>query len=162
MNMIRYVSILCLLLAATLSAQDKKTAAKVERFDFRPLMQTDLGRVGNPESGEHRQVLFERCEAHFLRSCAAEVHGLERISGGREKVVYRLFVRQVHAVRRRARGAARKLRLGGGTGHGTLVKKSGGKDDFDFRWTVLWEKDGNDWLIIHEHVSVPMVAATKK
>jgi ketosteroid isomerase-like protein len=42
------------------------------------------------------------------------------------------------------------------TGHGTLTKKTGAKEDLDFRWTVLWDKEGSDWLIIHEHVSVPM------
>ena len=39
-----------------------------------------------------------------------------------------------------------------------MTKKSGAKDELDFRWTVIWDKEGTDWLIIHEHVSVPMGA----
>jgi ketosteroid isomerase-like protein len=44
------------------------------------------------------------------------------------------------------------------TGHGSLTKKSGGKDEMDFRWTVIWEKIENQWLIVHEHVSAPLAA----
>ena len=36
------------------------------------------------------------------------------------------------------------------------TKKDGTKDTFDARWTVIWEKRGNDWLIVHDHTSVPL------
>jgi len=36
---------------------------------------------------------------------------------------------------------------------GTL--KTGNKAAMDGRWTVVWEKKGDRWLIVHEHVSVP-------
>jgi ketosteroid isomerase-like protein len=36
------------------------------------------------------------------------------------------------------------------------TKKDGTKDTFDGRWTVIWEKRGSDWLIIHDHTSVPL------
>jgi ketosteroid isomerase-like protein len=26
----------------------------------------------------------------------------------------------------------------------------------NFRWTVVFEKQGGKWLIVHEHISVPM------
>jgi ketosteroid isomerase-like protein len=48
------------------------------------------------------------------------------------------------------------LAWGTATWHGELLKKDGGKDIFDGRWTVVWEKRGDDWLIVHEHVSVPL------
>lgn len=41
--------------------------------------------------------------------------------------------------------------------HATLTRKSGSKEDMLLRWTVLWEKQGDDWLIVHEHVSAPAV-----
>jgi len=34
--------------------------------------------------------------------------------------------------------------------------QNGAKDTFDGRWTIVWEKRGKDWLVVHEHVSVPM------
>ena len=34
--------------------------------------------------------------------------------------------------------------------------KNGAKFSDQGRWTVVWEKRGKDWLIVHEHVSFPM------
>ena len=39
------------------------------------------------------------------------------------------------------------------------VTKDGTTEGLDGRWTVLWEKRGKDWLIVHEHVSFPFGAA---
>jgi hemoglobin len=36
-----------------------------------------------------------------------------------------------------------------------LQHKDGTAEPLEFRWTVVWEKRGRDWLIVHEHVSVP-------
>lgn len=36
------------------------------------------------------------------------------------------------------------------------VMNNGAKSSMDVRWTVVWEKRGKDWLIVHEHVSVPL------
>ena len=35
------------------------------------------------------------------------------------------------------------------------IKKDGSTEVVNGRWTVLFEKRGNDWLILHEHVSIP-------
>ncbi|MBV8051909.1 MAG: nuclear transport factor 2 family protein [Acidobacteriaceae bacterium] len=37
-----------------------------------------------------------------------------------------------------------------------MMEKSGKDDRGDMRWTVVWQKEGGKWLIVHEHVSVPM------
>lgn len=37
-----------------------------------------------------------------------------------------------------------------------LVEKSGKHDLGTFRWTVLWQKQGGQWLIVHEHISEPL------
>ena len=34
--------------------------------------------------------------------------------------------------------------------------KDGSKDNTDGRWTSVWQKEGGKWLIIHEHVSLPV------
>lgn len=39
-----------------------------------------------------------------------------------------------------------------------VVTKQGAKQTLAGRWTVVWEKRGSDWLIVHEHVSVPLPA----
>ncbi|UQA57322.1 YybH family protein [Polyangium aurulentum] len=35
-------------------------------------------------------------------------------------------------------------------------QKDGKRVSTDARWTVVWERRGSDWLIVHEHVSAPM------
>lgn len=37
-----------------------------------------------------------------------------------------------------------------------MMQKSGKDDQGNMRWTVVWQKQGGKWLIVHEHVSVPM------
>ncbi len=37
-----------------------------------------------------------------------------------------------------------------------IVYKDGKKETNQARWTMLWEKRGDKWLVVHEHVSVPM------
>jgi ketosteroid isomerase-like protein len=34
--------------------------------------------------------------------------------------------------------------------------KDGSRLRLDGRWTLVWEKRGNDWLIVHEHASAPL------
>ncbi|MGH9532568.1 MAG: nuclear transport factor 2 family protein [Terriglobales bacterium] len=41
-----------------------------------------------------------------------------------------------------------------------ILRKDGGRELLkDLRWTLIWEKRGNDWLLVHEHLSVPMGTA---
>ena len=42
--------------------------------------------------------------------------------------------------------------------HADEVMKDGTKQQGDMRWTVVWQKLGPNWLIVHEHVSVPLAA----
>ncbi len=45
------------------------------------------------------------------------------------------------------------------TWHGELLKKDGSKQALDGRYTCVWEKRGNEWLVVHEHMSVPLAPA---
>ncbi len=40
--------------------------------------------------------------------------------------------------------------------HAELTGKDGSKLPLDGRWTLIWEKRGKDWLIVHEHYSAPI------
>jgi len=37
-----------------------------------------------------------------------------------------------------------------------MTHKNGKVDMGDLRWTVVFEKQGGKWLIVHEHVSMPV------
>jgi ketosteroid isomerase-like protein len=51
---------------------------------------------------------------------------------------------------------------GTATVHHVDVAKNGNKSEGDFRWTVIWEKSGTEWLIVHEHVSAPLGGGAAK
>lgn len=42
--------------------------------------------------------------------------------------------------------------------HCDMTKKDGEKEAMGFRWTVIWKKNkaANEWLIVHEQISVPL------
>lgn len=40
-----------------------------------------------------------------------------------------------------------------------MTDKSGKVTNLDCRWTVVWEKKGPHWLVVHDHFSAPMEAA---
>lgn len=42
------------------------------------------------------------------------------------------------------------------TFHLSATPKTGGAMEVDCRHTAIWEKRGGKWLIVHEHVSVPL------
>ncbi|MFL6438780.1 MAG: YybH family protein [Terriglobales bacterium] len=48
------------------------------------------------------------------------------------------------------------LYWGTATVHLDISPKQGNPMSLDVRWTVLWQKAGNQWLIVHEHVSAPL------
>lgn len=37
-----------------------------------------------------------------------------------------------------------------------MTTKAGKVEMGNFRWTVIWENEDGQWLIVHEHVSAPM------
>jgi ketosteroid isomerase-like protein len=48
------------------------------------------------------------------------------------------------------------LYWGTATVHLDIAPKQGNPMSLDVRWTALWQKQGNQWLIVHEHVSAPL------
>jgi len=42
------------------------------------------------------------------------------------------------------------------TFHGTINQKDGTSMQLAGRHTAIWEKRGNEWIIVHEHVSAPL------
>ena len=42
------------------------------------------------------------------------------------------------------------------TWQGELIKKDGARERMEGRYTAVLEKRSKDWLVIHEHMSVPL------
>ena len=156
--MIRKFAITGLLLAVGLSAQDKgknKNKGKMEQFDFHPLMQQVWDAWGTLDPANAARFYSKDSERTFFDLAPLKYTGWSDYAAGVKKVFAdyssaKFTLASEHVMQRPL------LAWASATGHATLTKKTGSKDDFDFRWTVVWEKEGSDWLIIHEHVSVPM------
>jgi ketosteroid isomerase-like protein len=48
------------------------------------------------------------------------------------------------------------------TWRGELTKKAGGTEQVAGRYTAVLEKRGKDWLLLHEHMSVPLGGGEEK
>lgn len=48
------------------------------------------------------------------------------------------------------------MAYGAATIRADVTDKAGKTESLTARWTVVWEKKGNQWLVVHEHTSVPM------
>jgi ketosteroid isomerase-like protein len=48
------------------------------------------------------------------------------------------------------------LYWGTATVHLEITPKQGSLMTLDARWTAIWQKQGKQWLIVHEHVSAPL------
>jgi ketosteroid isomerase-like protein len=46
--------------------------------------------------------------------------------------------------------------LGTATVHLDMVTQDGKSQSADWRWTVIYEKQNGQWMIVHEHVSAPL------
>jgi ketosteroid isomerase-like protein len=145
------------LAAVGLIAQDKaKDKPKMERFDFRPLMQQvwDAWSTLNPDNAA--RFYSKDAGRTFFDLAPLKYAGWSEYQAGSKKLLADYSSAKFTLNGDQHVGQRPATAWATATGHATLNKKSGGKDEFDFRWTVVWEKEGNDWLIIHEHVSVPM------
>jgi len=45
---------------------------------------------------------------------------------------------------------------------GEVANKDGSRFKIDGRWTTIWEKRGDKWMIVHDHFSMPPVESTPK
>ncbi|MBE3123637.1 MAG: nuclear transport factor 2 family protein [Planctomycetes bacterium] len=45
---------------------------------------------------------------------------------------------------------------------GDMVNNDGSSLKIDGRWTTVWERRGNAWLIVHDHFSMPLPEPTPK
>jgi ketosteroid isomerase-like protein len=157
--MVRKSLIAGLLVAVAVSAQDKsKDKPKMEHYDFHPLMQQVWDAWGTLNPDNAARFYSKDAQRTFFDLAPLKYTGWTEYAAGVKKM-FADYTSAKFTLSGSQHVAQRPtIAWATATGHGTLTKKSGSKDDLDFRWTVLWEKEGTDWLIIHEHVSVPMAA----
>jgi|SRR5271154_462745 len=156
--MFRRFVILGMLLAGLVNGQGKMGKAQADRFNFRQLMQQIWDGWGTLNPANTAKFYSKDVDRTFFDIAPLKYQGWSEYDAGVRKTFsdygsakFTLDADQ-HIVQRA------NFAWATATGHGTLTRKTGGKEEMNFRWTVLWEKIENDWLIIHEHVSVPLGA----
>jgi ketosteroid isomerase-like protein len=158
--MIRRFAVAALLLAGALNGQDKtKAKAKAEHYDFHPLM-TQIWEAWSTLNPDNAARFYSKdAERTFFDLAPLKYTGWTEYAAGVKKV-FADYSSAKFVLTGTSHVAQRPtIAWATATGHGVMNKKTGAKEELDFRWTVLWEKSGDDWLIIHEHVSTPMAAA---
>jgi ketosteroid isomerase-like protein len=153
-----------ILLAMLAGAQDKKTGPKMEHYDFHPLMEQVWAAWGTLDPANAARFYSKDAQRTFFDVAPLKYTGWSEYAAGVKKTFADYSSAKFTLTGTSKIFQRPNFAWASATGHGSFTKKAGGKDDLDFRWTVIWEKEGSDWLIIHEHVSVPMgsPAAPKK
>ena len=151
-----------ILLATLAGAQDKKAAPKMEHYDFHPLMEQIWEAWGTLDPANAARFYSKDAQRTFFDIAPLKYTGWSEYAAGVKKTFADYSSAKFTLTGTSKIFQRPNFAWASATGHGTLTRKTGAKDDLDFRWTVIWEKEGTDWLIIHEHVSVPMGAAAAK
>jgi ketosteroid isomerase-like protein len=156
LTMIRRFTVAALLFSGLLHGQAKTGKAPADRYNFRQLMQQIWDGWGTLNPANTAKFYSKDADRTFFDITPLKYRGWNEYEAGVKKSLadyssakFTLYSDQ-HVVQRG------KVAWATSTGHATLTRKSGGKEDMDFRWTVLWENIENNWLIVHEHVSVPL------
>jgi ketosteroid isomerase-like protein len=137
------------------AAQGEKKAAPAA-YDFKGLMQKILDAWSTLDPAKAAPFYAQEANRVFYDLAPLKYMGWKEYAEGVPKVLadytsLRLTLGKDAAAHQRG-----NLTWGTTTWHADAVKKDGSKEAMEGRWTVLWEKRGDDWLVVHEHFSVPL------
>lgn len=132
-----------------------QTPKPAEKYDFKALMQQIWAGWETLDPANTEKFYDKAANRVFFDVAPLKYNGWAQYADGVKKV-FADYSGAKLTLNNDARAYQRgNLAWGTATIHGALIKKSGGQDAMDLRWTVIWEKKGDEWLIIHEHVSTP-------
>ena len=156
-------AILLLTFALPLSAQSK-TPAKKAAPDFAAMMQKYLDAWGTLDPANAAPYYAKDAGLAFYDIAPEKYTGWSEYAAGvlatfgNDYQSGRFFLGddvQVHPGRTFAWATA--------TLDFEILRKDGGKELLKgCRWTLIWEKRGAQWLVVHEHFSVPMGMTPQK
>ena len=132
------------------------SAAAKPAYDFQPLMQkifkawssTDPSGVAPYYAQEPGHVYYDIAPLKY--------NGWQEYADGYKKIIADYssvkFILGPDA-QARQRG---NMAWATATWKGEMVKKDGTKEMIEGRWTAVFEKRGDNWIIVHDHFSVPL------
>ncbi len=149
------VLVLALAVASSGFAQAGKGSSTAEAR-FKGLMQKELDAWGTMDPEKAAPFFAKEPDRIFFDVVPLKYNGWAEYAEGVKKLFagYKSFKLILGEDARASQTG--NTAWGAATIHVDAVRKDDARETFDGRWTVLWERRGKDWLVVHEHTSVPM------
>lgn len=155
----RTVTLLCLLFATLSFAQtapSRNTPTASSEADFKKLMQRIWNAWSSGDPANAAPFYSKGADHVFFDVTPVKYDGWSQYNEGVKKVLANF-----QSAKFKVNDDARVHRLGTyawatSTIDADLTPKSGSGQKGTWRWTVVWQQTGPNWLIVHEHVSAPL------
>ncbi len=133
----------------------KKGSSKAEQ-NFKALMQKELDAWETLDPAKAAPFFAKEADRVFFDIAPLKYTGWAEYAEGVKKLLaaYTSFKFTLGPDVRV--GQSGNFAWGAATFRADTVLKDDSKQSFDGRWTVLWERRGKDWLVVHEHTSLPL------
>ena len=161
---VRWLSVTLLLISLPLLAQAKTPAKRPATPDFKAMMQKCLDAWGTLDPANAAPCYAKDADLAFYDIAPVKYTGWEEYAKGvlavfgPEYQSGKFFLGDDVRVHRGPR-----LTWTTATVDFEILRKDGTRELLkNCRWTLIWEKRGAEWLIVHEHFSVAMGAVPQK
>ena len=152
--------LLMLLCASGAAAQAKKVApakaAAESTYDFTALMQKIFEAWSSTDPSAVAQYYAQEPKRAFYDITPLMYNDWQEYAAGYKKLMAD-YTSAKFTLNSDARAHQRgNIAWANGTWLGDLVKKDGAKETLHGRWTAIFEKRGDNWIIVHDHFSIPL------
>ena len=125
--------------------------------DFKALMQKEMDAWCTLDARNAAPLYAKEADRVFFDLSPLKYTGWDDYAAGFQKVVADFKSMRIQVGDDfKANEHGGSLAWGTATFHVDVELNDGTKLPLDGRWTVIWQKFGKDWLVVHEHVSAPL------
>ncbi|PYY02180.1 MAG: hypothetical protein DMG64_12450 [Acidobacteria bacterium] len=148
--------VLAVILSAAQVGHSQAAKSASSEANFKALMQRIWDAWGSGDPANAAPFYAKGADCVFFDVTPVKYDGWAQYNEGVKKVLANF-----QSAKFRVNADARVHRLGNYTWATStidtdLVPKNGSEQKGTWRWTVVWSRSGENWLIIHEHVSAPL------
>ncbi len=151
--------LLVLVCASSAAAQAKKKAAPTKAasaYDFNALMQKIFEAWSSTDASTVAQYYAQEPKRAFYDITPLKYNDWQEYAAGYRKLMAD-YASAKFTLNPDARAHQRgNMAWANGTWRADLVKKDGTKETLEGRWTAILEKRRDNWIIVHDHFSVPV------
>lgn len=143
----------------TAKAPEKKAAATKavppSAYDFQALMKKIAEAWSSTDASGVAQYYAQEPKRTFYDIAPLKYNDWQEYAAGYKKMMAD-YSSVKYTLNPDARAHQRgDLAWANGTWRGDMVKKDGTKETIEGRWTAIFEKRGDNWIIVHDHFSLP-------